>query len=468
VALSNCTCWNRRNQTLVDIVTKRLVVLSRGTDDAPRQKVAKSSGFGFVRTFWSSVVAVFIWTVTAAVIGRYCNMDNCLPPSPQAKLNTTGHVLVAKRDLKWGHVIRPADCTHVVLPLFRTPPYAISSDAKLDHLVATVAVSKGGVITADNAVMHSVGLADIISIKSVSESEPRLSQLKEPEKPVLESIVAGVTRPQGQQQKSGDRAGGHQGSDLSKLPGYPVEQDLLQAKFLNKQKQFDRALKCANDALSKLTAITKVSRSGVAEKAASFDSIEKLVTANPMRYDEGWRAIIIEILMQRGLAEDGLTHANAAQSDRRSALKIFSTMHQDWLHNRNEYYVEPANFRDLDNLSISPYDDSTSDDVKSDDSHPSGSELKVANSRAAKSKQGKSRHGKSKGTKSDNSKSEDTKSDDEQADHSKSAGSKSDDASDLNPVDLESAEPYLKMLAGADEERYREFERLLKSTGKVR
>jgi uncharacterized RDD family membrane protein YckC len=498
--LGNVFFINKKNQTLHDLLSRRIVV--------KRSKVAPSNSrwarFKLLPVELKVLGLVFSgFVIFIAEFGlvSYCNVETKGSTAGVFVLNTSGHVWRSKRALKSGEVVDLKDCIQETLPLFRTPPFALDPSAKLGRILVCSDVAPGAILTYSSVLPQTVGISNIISIEPIRESNYSLSCVyggsagysEQSAKHVDYQLQALKTKYPDEQWLirllSGEmfRATAAPTDDIDTLKTAAIES--------NKSKNFDQALGSTEKALSLLfERYTKQNPvTDTATEAEQADETEgtqpkqsqprqsQSRQAKPKQAEESpklrpsaileqaiktskklpgtvkfdmlsveYRSVLIDLLTQRSIALKGLSQEVKAKVDAANCISLLKSLNQDSLAARKKEFLA---LPDLENAGDT--DSSSSSDAQSDDSNSKTDENVTADTNTNTNTNSDTKTGTKASTKTG-------------IDTDTAVKTSTDTISDSSDADADASEKaltiedadairYLSMLAKSDEKRYKDF-----------
>ena len=485
--LGNVFFINKKNQTLHDLLSKRIVVkrLKGAPSNSPRAL------FGLLPLelkILGLICSAFVFFVAEFAFGAYCNVDTKNATPGVRVLNTSGHVWKTKKALNIGSIVDLKDCYQETLPIFRTPPFALDPSAKLGRMVVCGDIASGSILTYNSVIAQTIGVSRIISIEPIQESNYSVSRVYGGEIRFSEQSANHVDRqlealkakyPDEQwliRILSGEifRATAPPADDVDKLRTAAIEK--------NKGKNFAESLGSSDKALSLLferyEKQNPISDSTPESEATAADESEantakKANPASGMKASEvleqaiktskvlpktfpfevlsvEYRAVLTDLLMQRSIALTGLNHNVKAKANTANCISLLKSLHQDFLAERKNEFMGLANENDPSALDAQSEDSN----AKTDDSN---AKTDATNDTSADTSTDA-------GNVSDSTTaSTDSKTDarpNAKADAKSDAKSDAGDITDVPPdpvIEDEDANRYVEMLAKSDEKRYKIF-----------
>jgi uncharacterized RDD family membrane protein YckC len=492
--LGNVFFINKKNQTLHDLLSKRIVV--KRPKEAP-----SSSPRPLIRLLpvelkiLGLICSAFLVLVAEFTVAAYCNVETKSSTPGLFVLNTSGHIWKAKRALKTGSIVDLKDCYQETLPAFRIPPFALDPSAKLGRMIVCDDIAAGSILTYNTVVPHTIGVSQIISIEPIQESQ---------------ELNYSVSRVYGGADNFSEQSAKHVDRQVEALKAkYPDEQWLIRilsgevfratappsddvdklrklAVESNSDKNYAAALGCADKAFSfifeKYEKQNPVSDStseseagdepeGTAAKKVTAPAgkrpnevLEQAIKTSKMLpktfpFDDlsvEYRAVLTDLLMQRSIAQSGLNQHVKAKVDAANCISLLKSLDQDSLNDRKSEYLALPEFgqAEADSSSSSSSSDAQSEDsnVKTDATTDAKTDAKADASNNTSS--------------TDAGNVTDTTTESTDAKSSKSSAEADTDAAPDPVITDENADRYVSMLAKSDEKRYKDFLRnVLKRLG---
>lgn len=357
----NAILLNKKKQTLVDIIAKRVVVKSvrvpQGVSGAGAGVVAGAS-LGSekapprfkLKTIDKQALAIAFATVPIFIleiaVAGLCNVNFLAisNTSPGAMvLNKSGNVLIANEDLQAGAVLDLRKCRTAHLSLFQTPPFAVDPAAQLGRTLLCSEIKSGTIIGYSQILPRTLGISSISAIEPLADSNYAVSTCS-----TIKSSSSASKKSEGNETDTTSNnplAATFKSFNLtSPLDEFQANtehiQELLQAssKF-NQSKKFDQAFSSANNGIQKLIELEEKTNAvpGNETKALVEGAKESLMTsrtvlepANLVKLPEGFRAVSIDLLVQRSLARQGLQQTKLAHTDAVNSLSLLRSLHENF------------------------------------------------------------------------------------------------------------------------------------------
>jgi uncharacterized RDD family membrane protein YckC len=401
---------NKRNQTLHDLLSKRVVV--------KRAKGAASNSgrtrFGLlpVELKVSGLVFTgFVLLIAELVFGAYCNVESRSPTPGGFVLNTSGHVWKSKNALKAGSIVDLTNCYETALPLFRTPPFALDPSAKVGRVLVCADISPDSILTYNCVVPQALAVSKIISIEPIQESNYSVSRAYAgPDNPSESSAKHVDYQLKALKAKYPDEdwlINILSGEIFRATTSSPDEIEKLRTEAIesNTKKDFKEALISSDKALALLfekfreynptSDLTPESQSGeeadkteevpaketpAKEKGAPPKIRPSMVLAQAIKTSKmlpatfefaslpvEYRAVLTDLLMQHSIAQRGLNQHAKATVDAANCIKLLKSLNEDFLVNRKNGFLELPDFEKAsDSSDAQSHDTNANADVSSD------------------------------------------------------------------------------------------------------
>jgi uncharacterized RDD family membrane protein YckC len=443
---------NKRNQTLHDLLSHRVVLRRVRPAQADRNKTFLKL-LPLEKKFVIFALAGIPVFLCELLIMALCHVQFAPFSPPIMTLNKSGHVLITKREVKAGSLLKPEDCYQADLPLYCTPPFALDGKERLDHVLVLNDIKPDDVVTYGAALPKAFAITEITSIEPLPDSNHHFwRSTQEPPEHIARNVSADRLFEAFKNKYPfvkwvSQLSTQNLSTAMFKAPDDEIRAALKLSRESNADKKYSVSLDAANHAIALLlkrfrhlegnqteamkeTKETKETkeRAKADQSLASSRPLPKSVklVALPVEF----RAAMGDILLEKAIAEAGLEKSAFAKVDADNCIRLLRSLNEGTLVTRmDEYKALPA----VDD-SVADYT-SAANDSDSKDTDSNRTEAKDAESKLTAAKGAEVKAG------------------DSQSDNSPDAGSTSAAKDFVN----KQAERYLDMLTRSDQKRFSTF-----------